>query len=295
MSETSLQFAAVPEARDKEPSPIWGVLTAIFSSWQGISGGILFGLILFGAVFSPWLTPYDYTALDLISIMQGPNGAHFFGTDELGRDILSRVLEGARVSLYVAAASVVFSLVIGSAIGLVAGWIGGVFEKTVMRLMDAMLAFPLIVMALAIVAVLGPSMENAIIAIGITKIPHFARLMRGEVLVLKELDYVRAARVLGAGNTRILLRHILPNSVGPVLVYSSIAASQAIMTEASLSFLGLGVQPPTPSWGGMVSIGMQNFQFWWMSFYPGLAIFLAVLSFNLLGDAVRDALDARLQ
>lgn len=295
MANVVTSASAETEASPSREYPAWQVFKKIFSSWQGKSGGILFAVILVSAIFAPLVAPYDYTLIDLISIMQPPTDLHIFGTDEVGRDILSRVLEGGRISLYVAGASVLFAIVFGSAIGLVAGWAGGIAEKLIMRIMDAMLAFPLIVLALSIVAVLGPSLQNAIIAIGITKVPHFARLMRGEVLGLKELDYVRAMRVLGASNTRILFRHVLPNSMGPVLVYSSIAASQAIMTEASLSFLGLGVQPPLPSWGGMVSVGMQNFQFWWMSFFPGLAIFLTVLSLNLLGDAVRDALDARLQ
>jgi len=239
--------------------------------------------------------PYSSADIDYMAIMMPPDDAHLFGTDEVGRDILSRCIEGARTSLIVVFSAVAFSAVVGMAIGLVAGWVGGLTEKILMRVMDAVLAFPLIVLALTIIAILGPSLSNAILAIGIVKIPHFARLTRGEVLSLKELDYIKAMKTLGASEARILLRHILPNSIGPVLVYVSIAASLALMTEASLSFLGLGVQPPTPSWGGMVAVGMQNYQFWWMSIFPGLAIFLTVFAFNLLGDAIRDAVDARLQ
>jgi peptide/nickel transport system permease protein len=266
----------------------------ILSTWQGVVGAAILVIAVFCAIFAPWIVPYSSADIDYMAIMMPPSDAHLFGTDEVGRDILSRCIEGARTSLIVVFSAVAFSAVVGMAIGLVAGWVGGLTEKVLMRIMDAVLAFPLIVLALTIIAILGPSLPNAILAIGIVKVPHFARLTRGEVLSLKEMDYIKAMKTLGASETRILLRHILPNAIGPVLVYVSIAASLALMTEASLSFLGLGVQPPTPSWGGMVAVGMQNYQFWWMSIFPGLAIFLTVFAFNLLGDSVRDAVDARL-
>ena len=287
---SAMLAAAPPPAR-----PARDFARRVLTTWQGLTGAFILCVATLAAILSPWITPYPFDAVDYLAIMQPPSDAHLMGTDEVGRDILSRIIAGTRTSLGVVVAAVALSMAFGSAIGLFAAWVGGWVEKATMRLMDALLAFPLIVLALSIIAILGPSLRNAIIAIGIVKIPHFARLMRSEVLVLKELDYVRAARTLGAGTTRILWRHVMPNAFGPVLVYVSIAASLALMTEASLSFLGLGVQPPTPSWGGMVSVGMQNFQFWWMSFWPGLAIFVTVLGFNLLGDAIRDAMDARLR
>jgi peptide/nickel transport system permease protein len=295
MAQTDLQMPLAGAAAPRRERPALAFLGRVIAGWQGRTGATILTLALVAALFAPLIAPYSPDAIDFDLIMQPPSALHWFGTDEVGRDILSRVIAGARTSLSVVVLAVAISSVAGSLIGLVAGWAGGWVETLLMRIMDAVLAFPLIVLALAIIAVLGPSLENAILAIGIVKIPHFARLMRGEVLALKELDYVKAIRTLGASTPRILARHILPNALGPVLVYVSIAASLALMTEASLSFLGLGVQPPTPSWGGMVSVGLQNYQFWWMSFFPGLAIFLTVLGFNLLGDAIRDALDARLR
>ena len=295
MAVTELHTGAVATPAEIFKSPDAGMVRRVLSTWQGVVGASILTVALFCAIFAPWIVPYSSADIDYMAIMMPPDDAHLFGTDEVGRDILSRCIEGARTSLIVVFSAVAFSAVVGMAIGLVAGWVGGLTEKILMRVMDAVLAFPLIVLALTIIAILGPSLSNAILAIGIVKIPHFARLTRGEVLSLKELDYIKAMKTLGASEARILLRHILPNSIGPVLVYVSIAASLALMTEASLSFLGLGVQPPTPSWGGMVAVGMQNYQFWWMSIFPGLAIFLTVFAFNLLGDAIRDAVDARLQ
>lgn len=270
------------------------LLARILATSQGRIGGGVVALVTLMAILAPWITPHSPTEVNYMAIMLPPDATHWFGTDEVGRDILSRVILGARTSLVVVAVATALSTLVGSGIGLVSGWLGGWTDRLIMRVMDAMLAFPLIVLALAVIAILGPSLANAITAIAIVKIPHFARLMRGEVLVLRNLDYVRAVETMGLSTPRILLRHVLPNASGPVLVYMSIAASQALMTEASLSFLGLGIQPPVPSWGGMVSVGMQNWHFWWMSFWPGLFIFVTVLAFNLLGDALRDALDRRL-
>jgi peptide/nickel transport system permease protein len=285
-------LADTKQALEPAPKPA-GVVAKVLYTWPGKVGGGLVAILFVIAALAPWIAPYSPTVVDYTAIMLPPSWGHPFGTDEVGRDILSRVMVGAQTSLVVVVVATFISASIGSMIGLFAGWIGGVTEKIIMRSMDALLAFPLIVMALAIIAILGPSLTNAIIAIGIAKVPHFARLVRGEVLTIRDMDYVRAVETLGLSTPKIILRHVLPNATGPVLIYMSIAASLALMTEASLSFLGLGVQPPTPSWGGMVSIGMQNWHFWWMSFFPGLAIFLTVMAFNLLGDALRDALDRR--
>lgn len=286
------------------PSPLQGqraprspgaiILRRILTSWQGQFGVVVLAIIVTLGLLAPWVAPYSPTDIDPDAFSMPPSAAHWFGTDEIGRDVLSRVLHGATVSLQVVVFAIGLALIVGSALGLVSGWLGGRWDALIMRVMDAFLAFPLLVLALSIVAVLGPDLMNAMLAIAITKMPGFARLVRAEVLSLREVDYVVAARAAGASPWRILSRHIWPNVSGNVIVYGSLSASQALITESALSFLGLGVQPPTPSWGYMVATGIQFYQSWWMSFFPGLAIFLTVLALNFLGDAVRDAFDARL-
>ncbi|WP_108660936.1 ABC transporter permease [Acuticoccus kandeliae] len=285
--------AGLEDAR-KPRSPTAIFIRRVLSSWQGVFGVTFISLVIFIGIFAPWLAPYSPIEMDYDAIMAPPSAAHWLGTDEIGRDLLSRVMSGATVSLQVVVFAVGVALLIGSTLGLIAGWLGGAWDAFIMRVMDAFLAFPLLVLALSIVAVLGPDLMNAMLAIAVTKAPGFARLVRSEVLSLRTVDYVKAARAAGASDRRILVRHIWPNVSGNVIVYGSLAASQALITESALSFLGLGVQPPTPSWGYMVATGIQFWQAWWMSFFPGLAIFLTVLSFNFLGDAVRDALDTRL-
>ena len=246
------------------------------------------------AIFAPIISPNDPTYVDYDAVLESPNAKYLFGTDEIGRDILSRVIYGARVSLQIVFVAIAMSLVLGSAIGLIAGYFGGWIDDVLMRIMEGLLAFPMIVLALAIIAVLGPSLVNAMIALAIVNVPGFARLVRSQVLVVKEIDYVQAANAIGCTNWRILVTHVWPNVTGNVFVYASLRGSTALITESALSFLGLGVQPPTPSWGYMVAIGMQYWQEWWMSFFPGLAIFLTVLGMNFFGDALRDVLDTRL-
>ncbi|MGY6249832.1 ABC transporter permease [Bosea thiooxidans] len=285
----------VIDAPDPAPrSPAAILAHRILTSWQGAFGVSVLAVIIVLGVFAPWLAPYSPIEIDPDNFMGPPDTAHWFGTDEIGRDVLSRVMHGATVSLQVVVLAIGIALVAGSLLGLISGWLGGRWDALIMRVMDAFLAFPLLVLALAIVAVLGPDLMNAMLAIAITKAPGFARLVRSEVLALREVDYIKAARAAGSGSIRILARHVWPNVSGNVIVYGSLSASQALITESALSFLGLGVQPPTPSWGYMVATGIQFYQSWWMSFFPGLAIFLTVLAFNFLGDAVRDALDTRL-
>jgi peptide/nickel transport system permease protein len=282
------------DATEAPRSPTAIFVRRVLTSWQGAFGvGVLSFVVILG-LLAPWIVPYSPIEIDPENFMGRPTALHWFGTDEIGRDVLSRVLSGATVSLKVVTLSIGLALVAGSLLGLVSGWLGGVWDTVIMRVMDAFLAFPLLVLALAIVAVLGPDLMNAMLAIAITKTPGFARLVRSEVLRLREIDYIKAARAAGAGNLRILTRHVWPNVSGNVIVYGSLSASQALITESALSFLGLGVQPPAPSWGYMVATGIQFYQAWWMSFFPGFAIFLTVLAFNFLGDAVRDALDTRL-
>jgi peptide/nickel transport system permease protein len=263
----------------------------------GALGGVMVVLVILVAVFAGILAPYDPVS-QLGQPLQPPGGAYPLGTDEFGRDVLSRVIHGARVSLYVGITSVGLALVSGSILGLVAGYYGGWIDMTIMRLMDIMFGLPAIVLAIAITSVLGPRLNDpliaVLIAIGIVYAPQFSRVARAPTLSLRERDFVTAARAIGAGSFWIVWRHILPNMTAPIVVQATVAFSTAILTEATLSYLGLGTQPPTPSWGTMLNAGKQVLLLApWTSIFPGLAIALTVLGFNLLGDGLRDALDPR--
>ena len=269
--------------------------SALLANKLAAVGLVVLVLLVLAAVFADVLAPYGYTDSDLTRRLQPPSGAHWFGTDELGRDVLSRVIHGARVSLQVGAVAVGISLVLGTSIGLVAGYRGGWIDAVLMRAMDILFSFPVVLLAIAIVAVLSPSLRNTMIAIGIVFTPIFARVVRGSVLSVREEVYVRAARSLGASDLRILGRHVLPNVAAPIIVQTSLSLAFAILTEAALSYLGIGVQPPRPAWGLML-LDAQGFiptGAWWMSIFPGLAIFLTVMALNLVGDGLRDALDPR--
>jgi peptide/nickel transport system permease protein len=246
------------------------------------------------ALAAPLVSPYDPIATDWLAVRKAPSLRHLFGTDEIGRDVLSRVIWGTRASLLAGLVSVSIALALGMPLGLVSGYQGGIVDGVAMRMIDAMLAIPFLILAIALAAFLGPNLTNAMIAIGVSQMPVFARLTRAQVLTAKHEDYVEAARALGNPDRRILLRHILPNISAPILVQATLAIAMAIIAEASLSFLGLGQQPPAPSWGSMLNTA-KNFlsQAPWMAVWPGLAIFSLVLSFNLLGDGLRDALDPR--
>ena len=260
----------------------------------GIGAGIV-GLVILAALLAPLVAPYDPTQQDTRSLLQGPSATHLLGTDELGRDTLSRAVYGTQVSLQVGIIAVGISLLVGGGLGLVAGYLRGMTDAVIMRVMDGLLAFPTLVLALAITASLGPGLRNAMIAIGIVGTPIFARLTRGQVLSVREREFVEAARTIGAGHLRIMLQHVLPNVMAPLIVQMSLSVAVAILAEATLSFLGLGVQPPEPSWGSMVSRGKDYLDLApWLAFAPGGAILLAVMGFNFVGDAVRDALDPRL-
>jgi peptide/nickel transport system permease protein len=246
------------------------------------------------AILAPLISPYDPLATSWLTVRKPPSAAHWFGTDEIGRDVLARVIWGARASLLAGLVSVSLALAAGVPVGLVSGYLGGVVDGALMRLIDAMLAIPFLILAIALAAFLGPSLTNAMIAIGVSQMPIFARLTRGQVLSVKHEEYIEAARAVGNPHHRIVLRHILPNIIPPLLVQATLAAAAAIIAEASLSFLGLGEQPPDPSWGSMLNTA-KNFisQAPWMALWPGLAIFTLVLSLNLFGDGLRDALDPR--
>ncbi|WP_372426454.1 ABC transporter permease [Salinarimonas chemoclinalis] len=246
------------------------------------------------ALLAPWIAPYDPTAQSWSAVRKAPSAAHWLGTDEVGRDVLSRVIWGARASLAAGVISVLIAMAAGIPLGLVAGYVGGWTDAALGRLTDAMLAIPFLILAIALAAFLGPNLTNAMIAIGVTATPIFIRLTRGQVLAARSEEWVEAARAVGNPHWRIALRHVLPNVLPPILVQATLTIATAVIAEASLSFLGLGQQPPMPSWGSMLN-SAQRFlaQAPWMAVFPGLAIFVTVLAFNVLGDGLRDALDPR--
>jgi len=249
------------------------------------------------ALSAPLISPYDPIQVDVAHNLEAPSPAHPLGTDDLGRDVLSRVIWGSRISLSVGVISVGIGFFVGVTLGLVAGYAGGLVDLLAMRAIDALLAFPALVLAISITAALGPQIQNAMIAIGIVAIPAYTRLTRGQVLAMRQREFVVAARTIGATPLRVVLRHIFPNITNPLVVQATLGTAGAILAEAALSFLGLGAQPPAPSWGQDINYNARYLSnlMWWMSLGPGTAIFLAVFAFNFLGDALRDALDPRLR
>jgi peptide/nickel transport system permease protein len=261
-----------------------------------IVGIVLVILEVVLAAAAPWVAPYSPNAQDFRAILQAPGLAHLVGTDDLGRDILSRLLHGARLSLGVGVGAVALAVVVGVPLGLTVGYVAGLLDEVVMRFVDSLMALPPLVLALVITAVLGSGLFNAMIAIAVVAIPTYTRLMRGQVLSVKQNDYVLAVHACGAQVPRILFRHILPNAIAPIVVQASLGIGFAIITESSLSFIGLGAQPPTATWGSMVQVGFQYLEIApWFVLAPAAMIFLAVLGFNLLGDGLRDALDPSLR
>lgn len=257
-------------------------------------GAVIFVLIVIVALAAPLLSPYDPLQQNILNRLEGPSSNFWFGTDAYGRDVFSRLLYGARVSLVIGVTAIGAAMLIGSAIGIVAGYYGGKIDLVIMQAMDVLLAFPALILGLIIVAMLGPSMQNLIIAISLTAIPPFARIARAPTIVVKERDYIEACRALGYGDLRIMALHVLPNVLSEILVMGSLWLATAIRVEASLSFIGLGVKPPTASWGGMIREGFENIlDSFWLSLFPSLAILLVVFSLNLLGDGMRDAIDPK--
>ncbi len=247
------------------------------------------------SLLAPFIAPYDPTTIDVYNVLSSPSRTHFLGTDELGRDLFSRIIWGSRVSLKVGIVAVGIAIVIGIIIGSVSGFYGGKVDAVLMRFVDIMLAFPTFFLILAVIAILEPSIFTIMAVIGVTSWMEVARLVRAEFLTLKERDFVDAARAIGVSNKRLIFRHILPNALSPVLVSATFGVAGAILVESGLSFLGLGVQPPDPSWGNILTSGKDNIEVaWWLSVYPGLAILITVLSYNLVGEGLRDALDPRL-
>lgn len=271
-----------------------GVLRALLAQRAGVAGLVIVSLVALLALAAPWIAPDDPTRVDAVRRLAPPSADALLGTDNLGRDILSRLLWGARLSLGTAGLAALLILTIGVGLGMIAGFYGGILDDLLMRIVDVLLAFPGILLAIFITAVLGPSLANVVFALAATGWTGYARLVRAQVLSLREREYVQAARALGASNSRILFRHLLPNSLGPILVQATFAIPGAILAEASLSFLGLGAPPGTPSWGALVDQGTQYLLVApHVAVFPGIALALVVLGFNFLGDAVRDELDPR--
>ncbi|GAA1115176.1 ABC transporter permease [Arthrobacter flavus] len=288
--------AATPPSEPRAPVTDTRIsaLRLVFRNKVTVAGTVVLAVVVFAAAFGPLLAPYGINDVDVPNALQPPSGQHWFGTDELGRDVFSRVLVSARVSILVGLVSVGFALLVGVTLGLLAGFYGKWLDTVVMRAADVLFAFPVLLLALAIVAVLGPGLTTAMIAIGVVYTPIFARVTRASTLAVREEPFVKASISIGASSSLILRRHILPNITGPIIVQTSLSLAFAILSEAALSFLGLGVQPPDPSWGRMLYVAKDFLSdAWWMSFFPGAAIFLTVLAFNLVGDGLRDVLDPR--
>lgn len=261
-----------------------------------MAGMLIVLILILAAVFAPWVAPYDYAAQDLSNMKAFPSLAHPLGTDDYGRDILSRIIYGGRVSLLVAILSIVFGLIVGGTLGISAGYFGGVYDGAVMRIMDIVMAIPGFLLAVCISAALGSGVVNTALAIGIGCVPGYARLLRALVLGIRDQEYVEAARATGASSARIMFRQIVPNILSPVIVESTLRIGGCILMISSLSFIGLGVQPPTPEWGSMLSAGRALIRsFWPIVTFPGLAIMLTLFGFNLFGDGLRDALDPKLK
>lgn len=300
MSEQTATIAHLnlsPDDGLPPPRTLWQDVAYRFVRHRiGMIGAVIILLLLVAAIFGPWLAPYDPNKMEFSAVFAAPSWQHPLGADDFGRDILSRIMHGARVSLIVGIIAVGIAGTVGTLLGMVAGYGRRALDETIMRAMDVLFAFPTILLALAIMAILGKGYVNAMIAIGIVYIPIFARIARSSVLTVKNEEFVEAARALGASDVAILRRHILPNILAPLIVETSLSLSFAILAEAALSFFGLGTQPPDPSWGRMLAEGRGFYQQSpWMSLFPGLAIMLAVMGFNFLGDGLRDSLDPRMR
>jgi peptide/nickel transport system permease protein len=297
MGDTTGEELLLLTARmEKADSPRLRAVRRLFTRKAAVFGLLLIVLFTLLALLAPVIAPYDPTAQSWANVRKAPSLAHWFGTDEVGRDVLSRLIYGARASLMAGCISIAIALSVGVPLGMVAGYLGGFADALLSRITDAMLAIPFLILAIALAAFLGPSLGNAMIAIGVSTAPIFVRLTRAQVMTVKVEDYVEGARAVGNPRWRIAIVHILPNILPALLVQATLSIAAAIIAEASLSFLGLGQQPPAPSWGSMLN-SAQRFlaSAPWMAIWPGLAIFLTVLSFNLVGDGLRDALDPRRQ
>lgn len=300
--------AGVPSPSDPQPvSQLASVPRSSAGLWHdaarrlrrdhaAVAGLLIIVVLVIIAIAAPWITPYDPNDQSFRIKLKPPSSEHWLGTDEFGRDVLSRILVGTRVALYVGIVPVIVAMLIGVTLGLAAGYYGKSLDQVIMRLIDIVLAFPWLLLAIGIMAVLGPGINNVVIAVAIVYIPAFARIVRGSVLSIKEKEYVEAARAMGQPNPRIIVRHVLANAWAPIIVLATLSIGQAIIYAAGLSFIGLGTQPPNADWGVMLSSGREYLRDApWLGFFPGLAILITVLAFNLFGDGLRDALDPRMQ
>lgn len=296
MRSLTLGFGMADRTADPAASRWSSILRAALKNRLVLCGAVIVLLLVVLALCANILAPYDPTEMRVTDALKGPSSAHWFGTDRYGRDVLSRTIHGSRIALGVALSSMGMAFFVGSGLGLVAGFVGGWTDLAIGRVMDVLFSFPTLVLAVAISAMLGPGLNNAVVAIAVVYAPLFCRVARGPVMAERAREHVAAAIALGAGSGRVMFRHILPNILAPLIVQGSIALAFAILTEASLSYVGLGTQPPDPSWGTMLNEGRTYLETApWMSIFPGLAIMLAVFGFNLMGDGLRDMLDPKLR
>ncbi len=285
-----------PELVRKRRSPFMDVMYRLAKSPLAMFGLAIIFVLVFCAIFAEIISPYSPIKQDLMHMFETPSAQHWLGTDEFGRDILSRLIYGARVSLQVGFIAVGIALITGGMLGAISGYYSGRLDNCIMRVMDVLLSIPQTLLAIAIVAALGPSLMNLMIAVGISAVPTYARIVRGSVLSIRSMEFIEAARAAGSSDLRIILKHIIPNSMAPIIVQSTLGVASAILNAAGLSFIGLGIQPPNPEWGAMLSGGRQYIRDYpHMTLYPGLAIMLTILALNFLGDGLRDALDPKLK
>ena len=284
------------EGTTKRQTPWEEIVYRFLRNRMAVFGMCIIIVLVICAIFAPVIAPYGYDEQDVSRALQGPSSAHWFGTDNFGRDIFSRVIYGSRISLQVGLIAVVVSLVIGCALGAIAGFFGGMVDTVIMRFVDILMAIPGMLLAIAIAASLGPGLRNMMIAIGVGNVPGYARIMRASVMSVKENEFVEAATAIGASNMRIIMHHILPNTMAPIIVQSTLGVAGSITSCATLSFLGLGIQPPTPEWGSMLSAARQYLRgYSYMALFPGLFIMITVYALNVVGDGIRDAVDPRLR
>lgn len=272
------------------------LLARLYRKRGGFIGFLILLVIILCAIFAPYIAPYGPAQTNPVDSLTPPGSDYLLGTDQFGRDVFSRILFGARLSLQIGLVAVGIGTIVGTTVGMLSGYIGGWFDNIMMRFMDILLSFPGILLALIMVVMLGPGMYNLMIAVGISAIPRIARLVRGSVLSVKETSFVEAARATGSSDVRIMIHHVLPNVLAPLMIYATLRVGTAILSAASLSYLGLGATPPTPEWGLMAAGGRKFLRTsWWLSIFPGISIGLVVVSLNMLGDALRDILDPRFQ
>lgn len=282
--------------KPRKKSQLIEVWKRLRKSKLAVFGLVILIILILVAIFAKQIAPFDYAAQDLQHTFEFPGAKHIFGTDNFGRDIFSRIIYGTRISLSVGFIAVGIAAVVGGILGAAAGYYGGLIDNIIMRFMDVLLAIPQILLAIAIVAALGSGMQNLMIAVGISSIPGYARIVRASVLSIKDQEFVEAAKAAGSSDARIIFHHIIPNSMAPIIVQATLGVAIAILTAAGLSFIGLGIQPPTPEWGSMLSGGRQYIRdYWYMTLFPGLAIVITIFSLNVLGDGLRDALDPKLK